>query len=225
MSRQTLSVMLPSEVIYVSGTVNSEAVTWTRMGEAWEASADRAADDIYHVALTAIDAAGNATDANMTLYYGVLHLITDRTAGDVARWEYLRSLRWEQMTDTERAEWLTDLRGAYNATDLNRVASAAEYIAGRFTDAGYIVTIHPKKDWAAQDIPNTEDMAKYLADIETLRTIAAVLDTTPKTPPDMDKLTWQEANNIEQILLDVNLILDLMAASWWYSGEIYSGEV
>lgn len=225
MSRQTLSVMLPSEVIYVSGTVNSEAVTWTRMGEAWEASADRAADDIYHVSLTAIDAAGNATDANMTLYYGVLHLITDRTAGDVARWEYLHSLRWEQMTDTERAEWLTDLRGAYNATDLNRVASAAEYIAGRFTDAGYIVTIHPKKDWAAQAIPNTEDMAKYLADIETLRTIAAVLDTTPKTPPDMDKLTWQEANNIEQILLDVNLILDLMAASWWYSGEIYSGEV
>ena len=32
-------------------------------------------------------------------------------------------------------------------------------------------------------------------------------------------------NDIEQILLDINQLLNNMAAAWVYSGEIFSGEV
>lgn len=49
--------------------------------------------------------------------------------------------------------------------------------------------------------------------------------STPPTPDSANNLTWQEANNIEQILLDVDELLTRMAAAWFYSGELYAGEV
>lgn len=40
MSTRTLSVSLPSDALYVSGTVNDVAVTWTNTeGNTWEAVA------------------------------------------------------------------------------------------------------------------------------------------------------------------------------------------
>lgn len=50
MSTQVLSITLPSEIIYVTGTVNGTAYTWTLIEGAWTATVDRAADDTYHVA-------------------------------------------------------------------------------------------------------------------------------------------------------------------------------
>ena len=41
----------------------------------------------------------------------------------------------------------------------------------------------------------------------------------------MDSLTYIEANNIEQILLDVDALLTLISQGWYYSGEIYAGEI
>ena len=57
MSTQILSVTLPFEIIYVTGTVNETAYTWTLIEGAWTATVDRAEDDTYHVALTAVNAA------------------------------------------------------------------------------------------------------------------------------------------------------------------------
>ena len=84
MSTQVLSVTLPAEIIYVTGTVNGTAYTWTLIEGAWTATVDRAADDTYAVALTAVNAAGTSSNFELTLYYGLLTLITDRTAEDVA---------------------------------------------------------------------------------------------------------------------------------------------
>ena len=48
---------------------------------------------------------------------------------------------------------------------------------------------------------------------------------TPDAPEDVSKLTWQEANAIEQILIDVDELLTLVIQSFYYSGELYSGEI
>ena len=61
----------------------------------------------------------------------MLNLITDRTQADVDRVQYLASVGWENMTDAEKAEWSTPLKGAYNASDLNRVGAAVTYISNR----------------------------------------------------------------------------------------------
>lgn len=229
MSTQALRVTLPAGALYVSGTVNSVAVTWTNTeGNAWEAVAERSADDVYRVELTVINGAGAASQVSLTLYYGVLNLITDRTRADVDRASYLGGL-WgpEGFTGTaeELAEWLTPLKGAYNAEDLNRVGSAVSYLAGRLEGYGYAVAVSPKTDWTVGDEPTLSQLTAYLADVEALRGAIAVPGDTPRTPKDMAGLTYSEANDIERILKDLDLLLTNMAAAWYYSGEIYAGEV
>lgn len=225
MSTQSLSVSLPSDVVYVSGTVNSVSCTWTREGDAWETVADRAADDIYHVSLTAINGLGTSATYELTLYYGLTNLITDRTQADVDRRAALAKKGWTAMTEAEREEWSVGMRGAYNATDLNRVGSAVSYVTNRLRACGCAVTTSPKVDWKRTDAVTPAGAEAYLADVATLRAALAVLPTTPDVPDDLDALTYQEANNIEQILLDVDALITNMAAAYYYSGELCSGEV
>lgn len=226
MGSQIISVSLPDGTLYVSGTVNDNAVTWTNTeGNRWEATAARAADDIYHVELTIIGSTGNSTKTSMTLYYGLLNLITDRTQADVDRVRQLAQKGFGNMTADEKTEWLNGLKGAYNASDLNRVGAAVAYVAGRLTGYGYAVSVSPRQDWQVADIPTQESMTAYLADVAALRAVLTVAAGTPEVPEDMERLTWQEANNIEQILVDVDELLTRMAAAWFYSGELYAGEV
>ena len=204
MSAQVLSVSLPSEIIYVSGTVNGTAYTWTLLEGAWTATVERAADDTYAVALTAVTAAGTSTNYTLTLYYGLLSLITDRTRADV-----------EEQTD----------KGFYNASDLNRVGAAVEYIADRFTALGYACPVTVKKDWLTSDAPTASQMETYRQNIVTLRALIAVMASTPEAPANMTGLNYVKANNIEQILLDLDALITNITKSWCFSGEVYAGEV
>lgn len=226
MMEQHLAVTLPEDAVYVYGTVNGETTTWTQTAsDAWETIAPRTADDIYDVQLQVYKDSGKYYTTAFRLYYGVMSLIFDRTQADVNRVNYLSSKQWDTMTDAEKAEWNGALKGAYNATDLNRVGSAVQYVAGRLNDIGYAIDVAPKTDWVIQDIPTQVQMERYLDDVGTIRSAIMVLPDTPPLPDDMEYLTYIEANNIERILWDVNLLINNMIAAWFYSGEIYSGEV
>ena len=155
----------------------------------------------------------------------LLSLITDRTQADVDRVRQLAQKGFGTMTADEKTEWLNGLKGAYNASDLNRVGAAVAYVAGRLNGYGYAVTVNPKQDWTGSDIPTAGQMAAYLRDVAALRGTIAVMASTPPTPDSANGLTWQEANDIEQIILDVDELLTRMAAAWFYSGELYAGEV
>ena len=50
-------------------------------------------------------------------------------------------------------------------------------------------------------------------------------DGTPQAPADMLGLTWEEANAIESILLAVDEAVTRMSQAWYYSGDLYAGEV
>lgn len=119
-------------------------------------------------------------------------------------------------------------RGAgtyYNASDLNRVGAAVQYVAERFAAQGYAVTVSPKTDWLASDIPTASELETYRQNIATLRALLAVMPTTPEAPDSMAGLTYTEANSIEQILLDLDTLLTNAALAWFYSGDLYAGEV
>lgn len=155
-----------------------------------------------------------------------MQLITDRVQADVNRVDQLAArISAGTATAAEQTEWASDLKGAYNASDLNRVGAAVVYVAGRLNGYGYYVSVSPKQDWTVSDIPTAGQMAAYLQDVAALRGAIAVMASTPPTPDSANGLTWQEANDIEQILLDVDELLTRMAAAWFYSGEIYAGEV
>lgn len=225
MSTRALSVALPSEVIYVSGTVNGTAYTWTRMDDAWQATVERAADERYRVSLTAVNSLGTSASYDLTLYYGLQGLITDRTAADAARVLALADKGYDAWTAAELAWWRSDPKGGYNASDLNRVGSAVDYVAKRLRSCGIFVSVAPRMDWANGDKPNRAEMASYLADIAALRAALPPRDGTPPAPADMLGLGWEEANAIESILLAVDEAVTRMSQAWYYSGDLYAGEV
>ena len=115
--------------------------------------------------------------------------------------------------------------GFYNASDLNRVGAAVEYIAGRFTALGYACPVTVKKDWLTSDAPTASQMEAYRQNIVTLRGQIAVMQSTPNAPASMAGLNYVKANDIEHILLDLDALIDKLIKSWYFSGELYAGEV
>ena len=79
--------------------------------------------------------------------------------------------------------------------------------------------------WYETDIPTYSQMQRYIANISALRGALTVWETTPSVPADMSGLTQQEANDIEIILDIVEQLINNMAAAWFFSGDVYSGEV
>lgn len=190
-----------------------------------------------------------------------LNLIYDRTAADAERAQYLNDLWVGGVflgTAEELAEWFTDLKGAYNAGDLNRVEGAVVYLSSAlrtlpeelkdyaaslgvawdsffdvpYTPGDYHLTT--KTDWAENGIQTPTDMARYLANVRKLR--GALDYETDALPGTMENLRFQGANAIEKALAGLETAIaaleaatktdiDNTAAAWFYSGEIYAGEV
>lgn len=152
-------------------------------------------------------------------------LITDRTEADKARVLQLNAKGWAAMTAEEQALYLSDqLKGAYTVHDLTRVETACVYLAERINAAGVAVSVTPH-EWEDKDFTINSQLASYRQNIVALRAALAVLPGTPSVPESIPALTIEEANHIEQILLNIDSMLDLMAAAPIFSGEIYAGEV
>lgn len=149
-------------------------------------------------------------------------LVTDRTASDLARWRALRDKGLAKMTADELTEWLSGMKGAYKAEDLNRVGAAVAYVGGLLRGYGYSVPLTEKADWAAAGAYTAADLNAYLQDVKNLR---AVLRASSVLPESMQGLTIAGANNIERVLVECDDALNRMAAAWFYSGELYVGEV
>lgn len=225
---QTIDLTLNPEIIAVDGVVNGESYAFAMTDSVdgmsvWSATVTRAEDDIYRVSVTATNRAGVSSNLSTIIYYG-LHLITDRTQFDVDRVNALKKKGWANMTAEERAEWESGMKGAYNCTDLNRVQSAVRYLRDRFASVGYFVELSDARTWTAQDAPTKSELDAYLADVRAIRGVFEIFKTTPTVPDTMEGLTYIKANDIEQILLDVDRLLSHTIAGFAYSGEIYGGE-
>lgn len=154
-------------------------------------------------------------------------LVTDRTAADLARWLNLRNKGYARMTEAERAEWDSGMKGAYNASDLNRVGEALNYLRDRLAEARYMLQSDfvAKTDWTESDIPAAKDVTNYLRYVSVIREALAQYATTPATPTYTGGLDYQEANDIEKILVDVDQLITNMQAHRYYCGELFCGEV
>ena len=129
---------------------------------------------------------------------------------------------------TDRTQADVDARndkGTYNASDLNRVGSAVAYVAGRLLECGTSVDVSPKQDWSESDTPTASQLERYRSDVAALRDALAAIPTTPQAPATMDGLTWSGANAIEKILQDTDVLISNLKAAWFFSGDLYSGEV
>jgi hypothetical protein len=155
------------------------------------------------------------------------NLITDRSPADV---DSVRGLAEAIKAGTASAEQVsqylnTTQKGAYTHEDLNRVEAAVEYVSNRLKAFGYDPAIRPVRTWSMEDKPTPAEFARYFWNIAQLRSAIAVWPSTPETPDTMIGFDVYQANALEQILVDVDLILDKMQAAWFFLGELYSAEV
>lgn len=138
-------------------------------------------------------------------------LIYDRTAADVT---YAKT----------HPESIEDLKGCYNAADLNRVGEWCEYLAGLFRAQGYMVQVNIKTDWAMTDFPAETAMALFLGNVQGLRQAYTVMPSTPPLPPSMNNLTFSGANSIEKNIADMLTLLGYMIEQLRPAGTFYAGE-
>ena len=76
--------------------------------------------------------------------------------------------------------------------------------------------------WYESDIPTESLMTAYLSNVEAIRSTLEVMSTTPETPESMEALAWVEANNIEQILLDVQTVLTALSKIFLRAGMVWA---
>lgn len=153
-------------------------------------------------------------------------LITDRTSQDVARWRELHDKGWAAMDDAERTEWLGQMKGRYNYEDVYRVGNIVRTLSERLHDMGYLNTqVTIKTDWTHGDTLTRDDFCQYLRNIAILRDSMPVYPGTPSAPTINQQFDYNKANDLEQILFDVNQISRAIPQSWYYAGEINFGEV
>lgn len=145
-------------------------------------------------------------------------LVTDRTQADVERVKALAAKGFSAMTADEQAEWLAGMKGAYNASDMNRVGTALNYLAGRLASiCGKSVAWTAKTDWAVTDIPAASQAETYRRQIQDIRDALAYPAGTPDAPQ-LGRLTYTDANNIERILKLCEELIDNITKAFRYTG-------
>lgn len=116
-------------------------------------------------------------------------------------------------------------KGNYNASDLNRVAAAVNYISAMFAEYGYRVPDAITADWEANDLPRKIKISEHHA--KTLAAIGLIPypDKPESIPASLDYLTIDGANAIEKALYSLIIAGRNIPDSWYFSGELYGGEI
>lgn len=115
--------------------------------------------------------------------------------------------------------------GYYDITDLNRVGNAMYYIAERLRACGWDIAVSPRTDWVWTDRATPAAAKRYLNNLRKIRTALTLFASTPAAPSGAAPFNAQEANDIEKILIDVEDMVQRTMDGYFYSGDLYAGEV
>lgn len=132
-------------------------------------------------------------------------LITDRKASDITNKTH---------------------KGNYSSDDLNRVEEWMEYLKELLKEYGYYVEFETKTDWQISFGHNmTTNINRIKTNLQKLKDAYFVMQSTPDVPStDRLSINYVEANNIEKIMVDIEFLINNMAASFIYCGTVYCGE-
>ena len=97
-------------------------------------------------------------------------------------------------------------KGVYQASDLNRVGTAMEYLQSALHDNGYTVDAETKTDWQDSEWMDTTDAEQYLSNVQKFHDVLP-LGGSASVPASMNNLTFHGANDIETILYNLYQVL------------------
>lgn len=174
------------------------------------------------ISVTSTNEAGLST----TSEFFMIRLITDRTQEDMNEIVRIMSTPTANWTEEEREIYLRAMaRGSYDYVDMNRVTEAMDYLDQRLRDNGIESGYSQIKPvWYEEDVVYPSVADRYLANVEAMRSSIVPPENTPEAPADMEGFTFQEANDIEKILVLIDSLFYYIDKGFWYSDEIFCGE-
>ena len=163
------------------------------------------------------------------------------TAEEKAEWDAGNLKGSYNVSDVNRVETAVDFLSEY-LSDVDteiRTYADAQKVAWDITfavpyDPDDYNDITVKTDWSVEDIPLPADMTRYLDNVALL--ITAIEAAYPTLPTTMSNLTYDGANAIERALIllyealnelkvQIKTMIDNTALAWYYSGDVYAGEI
>lgn len=144
------------------------------------------------------------------------HCVFDRTQEDVDRVNYLREVILKhENTEEEWVEYQSDMKGALNYSDLERIEDNLGKLAGWFG-----IHLHTMMRDPIPRIPYFTNLRK---NVKLIRESPYHFYNTPKVP-DMPLNTYQKINDIERILWDAYIMYVNNEKAFYYTGnELYTG--
>lgn len=130
--------------------------------------------------------------------------------------EKIQTTGFSSLTDAEKQQWQSGLKGTLNYTDLNRIEGNSLELArmvGVSIDA-------PKTNWTMTDIPTQRDFRRIRDNVQKIRSSNYVHSDTPATP-ELPLNRYEKINDIEKILFDVYDMYTRNMAAIYYVGEIW----
>lgn len=116
-----------------------------------------------------------------------------------------------------------NLKIAWDWRALQRIETFCKYLSDILVTYGYSVNIETKTDWTKES-PNSEaDGLRILNNLNVLRNVFTVFSTTPNTPAMPSMLNFSDANDIEQILFDIDILIEMLEVDFLFTGQFYPG--
>lgn len=123
--------------------------------------------------------------------------IFDRSVDDVALLQNLLAKGYANFTDEEKTLWASDLKGALNVSDLNRIENNI-YVLGLCL--GLNIT---KNTYTELDIPSEDDFDRIYNNLSLIRGNILNLVDYIEQVPERPYNTIQKLNSIESLIFEI----------------------
>lgn len=145
--------------------------------------------------------------------------VFDRTLLDVQRAKELHnkiiSVKFDNLTESEKHEWMNGMKGSIKNTDMNRIESNLQTISDK-CGFGFV----QKTDWVRGDFPTIIDMQRIYNNTQIVKESGFAWKNT-NTMPTKPINSYTKINSIEKILLDSFEFAELQDIDIEYVNEIY----
>lgn len=153
--------------------------------------------------------------------------IFDRTIEDVDQVLMLINViqqdGWNNVDDDVKSQFLGELRGTFNKVTIERIINNTKYLEEKLLSLGYNPQITHQKDvWSYSDIPTITDLTELVSNLQNL--IDCFYNITGTLPTDMSTLEFDEVNDMERVLYDINRYSDRVDKRRLYCGTVMCGQ-
>lgn len=145
---------------------------------------------------------------------GWIEPVFDRTQSDVD-FAKQQIQRWRD----ESSANITDLKGCFNVSDMNRIENNIRYLSDNLSDLYYFSSV-TTKTWSKADLPTVADIDRLIENTRII--VLSICEDAPELPTTL--VTFADVNALEQTLYKIKMILDEMTASFLECDTFECGE-